>query len=83
MLGAPLAQAKMRYDATTSTVIYLFKIPLGSKRNFQVMQGTQWLDLLPGLAVLVANRRRLRLCHPRSQNLSNCFQTKKSVKRVR
>ncbi len=46
MLRAPLSVAKMSYDAPTGTVIYRSKMHLGLKRNFQVMPGTQWLELL-------------------------------------
>lgn len=37
---------KMRYDANTGTVIYRSKMHLGLKRNFQVMLGAAWLELL-------------------------------------
>lgn len=37
---------KMAYDAATGTVIYRSKMHLGLKRNFQVMPGAQWLELL-------------------------------------
>ena len=37
---------KMTYDAATGTVIYRSKMPLGLRRNFQVMPGAQWLVLL-------------------------------------
>ena len=46
MLRAPMSLAKMTYDAATGTVIYRSKMHLGLKRNFQVMPGTQWLELL-------------------------------------
>ncbi len=36
----------MTYDAATGTVIYRSKMHLGLKRNFQVMPGAQWLELL-------------------------------------
>lgn len=36
----------MSYDAAPGTVIYRSKMHLGLKRNFQVMPGTQWLELL-------------------------------------
>ena len=38
--------AKMTYDAASGTVIYRSKMHLGLKRNFQVMPGAQWLELL-------------------------------------
>ena len=43
---APMSLEKMRYDANTGTVIYRSKMHLGLKRNFQVMPGAQWLELL-------------------------------------
>ncbi len=46
MLRAPMSLAKMTYDAATGTVIYRSKMHLGLKRNFQVMPGAQWLELL-------------------------------------
>ena len=36
----------MRYDAATGTVIYRSKMHLGLKRNFQVMPGAEWLEVL-------------------------------------
>ena len=46
MLRAPLSLAKMSYDAASGTVIYRSKMHLGLKRNFQVMAGAEWLELL-------------------------------------
>ncbi len=46
MLRAPMSLEKMRYDAETGSVIYRSKMHLGLKRNFQVMPGAQWLELL-------------------------------------
>ena len=46
MLRAPLSLEKMTYDAETGTVIYRSKMHLGLKRNFQVMPGAEWLELL-------------------------------------
>ena len=40
------ALEKMRYDAQTGTVIYRSKMHAGLKRNFQVMPGAAWLELL-------------------------------------
>ena len=37
---------KMTYDAATGTVIYRSKMHAGLKRNFQVMPGAAWLELL-------------------------------------
>ncbi|HXM80394.1 MAG TPA: transposase [Burkholderiales bacterium] len=34
------------YDAETGTVIYRSKMHAGLKRNFQVMPGAEWLELL-------------------------------------
>ena len=45
MLRAPLS-LKMAYDAASGTVIYCSKMHLGLKRNFQVMPGAEWLELL-------------------------------------
>jgi len=36
----------MSYDAATGTVTYRSKMHAGLKRNFQVMPGAQWLELL-------------------------------------
>jgi hypothetical protein len=46
MLRAPFSLAKMTYDPASGTVIYRSKMHLGLKRNFQVMSGAQWLELL-------------------------------------
>jgi len=46
MLRAPMALEKMTYDAKTGTVIYRSKMHLGLKRNFQLMPGAEWLELL-------------------------------------
>lgn len=46
MLRAPLALEKMTYDAATGTVIYRSKMHAGLKRNFQLMPGAEWLELL-------------------------------------
>ncbi len=46
MLRAPMPLEKMTYDAATGTVIYRSKMHLGLKRNFQVMPGAEWLELL-------------------------------------
>ncbi len=43
---APMSLEKMRYDANTGTVIYRSKMHWGLKRNFQVMPGAEWLELL-------------------------------------
>ncbi len=45
-LRAPMSLEKMRYDPATGTVIYRSKMHLGLKRNFQVMPGAEWLELL-------------------------------------
>ncbi len=45
-LRAPMSLEKMTYDAETGTVIYRSKMHLGLKRNFQVMPGAEWLELL-------------------------------------
>jgi hypothetical protein len=36
----------MHYDAQTGTVIYRSKMHAGLKRNFQLMPGAEWLELL-------------------------------------
>jgi hypothetical protein len=46
MLRAPMSLQKMTYDAATGTVIYRSKMHAGLKRNFQVMSGAAWLELL-------------------------------------
>jgi len=46
MLRAPLSLAKMSYDTASGTVIYRSKMHLGLRRNFQVMPGAEWLELL-------------------------------------
>ncbi len=45
-IRAPLSLAKMTYDGATGTVFYRSKMHLGLKRNFQVMPGAEWLELL-------------------------------------
>jgi len=37
---------KMNYDAASGRVIYRPRMYLGLKRNFQVMAGAEWLELL-------------------------------------
>jgi hypothetical protein len=46
MLRAPMALEKMTYDRATGTVIYRSKMHAGLKRNFQLMPGAEWLELL-------------------------------------
>ena len=46
MIRAPMSLEKMTYDRASGTVIYRSKMHLGLKRNFQVMPGAQWLELL-------------------------------------
>src|SRR6267143_3026192 len=46
MLRALLSLEKMTYDAATGSVIYRSKMHVGLKRNFQVMSGAEWLELL-------------------------------------
>ena len=46
MIRAPMSLEKMTYDPATSTLIYRSKMHLGLKRNFQVMPGAEWLELL-------------------------------------
>lgn len=46
MLRAPMSLDKTTYDTKSGTVIYCSKMHLGLKRNFQVMPGAEWLELL-------------------------------------
>jgi hypothetical protein len=46
MLRAPFSLEKTSYDAAKGTVIYRSKLHATLKRNFQVMPGVQWLELL-------------------------------------
>lgn len=46
MLRAPFSLEKMSYDEKTGTVIYRSHMHKSLKRNFQVMPGAQWLELL-------------------------------------
>ena len=46
MLRAPLSLEKMSYDAKTGMVLYRSHMHKGLKRNFQLMPGAQWLELL-------------------------------------
>ncbi len=45
-LRAPMSLEKMTYDAATGSVIYRSKMHASLKRNFQVMSGAEWLELL-------------------------------------
>lgn len=42
----PMSLEKMSYDAETGTVICRSRMHAGLKRNFQVMPGAEWLELL-------------------------------------
>ena len=46
VLHVPMSLRKMTYDAATGTVSYRSKMHAGLKRNFQVMSGAAWLELL-------------------------------------
>ena len=46
MLRAPLSLDKLEYVAASGTVIYRSKMHATLKRNFQVMPGAKWLELL-------------------------------------
>jgi hypothetical protein len=46
MLRAPFSLEKTTYDAAGGMVIYRSKLHATLKRNFQVMPGVQWLELL-------------------------------------
>ncbi len=41
-----IQKLKMTYDASSGMVIHRSKMHLGLKRNFQVMPGAEWLELL-------------------------------------
>ncbi len=46
MLRAPFSLEKMTYDDKSGSVIYRSHMHKSMKRNFQVMPGAQWLELL-------------------------------------
>ena len=46
MLRAPFSLEKTSYDAASGTVIYRSRLHATLKRNFQLMPGVQWLELL-------------------------------------
>ena len=46
MVRAPMSLENMTYDPATGTVIYRSMMHLGLKRNFLVMPGAEWLELL-------------------------------------
>jgi hypothetical protein len=46
MLRAPFSLEKTTYDAARDAVIYRSKVHATLKRNFQVMSGAEWLELL-------------------------------------
>ena len=46
MLRAPFSLEKITYDAARGMVIYRSKLHATLRRNFQVMPGAQWLELL-------------------------------------
>ena len=46
MLRAPMSLEKMTDESAAGTVIYRSKMHAGLKRNFQVMSGAAWLELL-------------------------------------
>src|SRR5437879_13285044 len=46
MLRAPLSLEKMTYLPDTGMVMYRSHMHKGLKRNFQLMPGAQWLELL-------------------------------------
>jgi hypothetical protein len=46
VLRAPFSLEKMTYDARTGMVICRSRMHKGLKRNFQLMPGAQWLELL-------------------------------------
>ena len=50
MLRAPLSLEKMTYLPDAGMVVYRSHMHKGLKRNFQLMPGAQWLELLVALA---------------------------------
>jgi hypothetical protein len=46
MLRAPFALEKMTYDPPTGNVVYRSRMHATLKRNFQLMPGAEWLELL-------------------------------------
>lgn len=46
MPRAPFSLEKTTYDAARGTVVYRSKLHATLKRNFQVMPGVEWLELL-------------------------------------
>ena len=46
MRRTPLSLEKMTYDVGSGTVIHRSKMRLVLKRNFQVMPGARWFELL-------------------------------------
>jgi hypothetical protein len=46
MLRAPFSLEKTTYDAARGALIYRSKLHATLKRNFQVMPGVDWLELL-------------------------------------
>ena len=46
MLRAPFSLEKMRYDEHTGMVLYRSHIHKSLKRNYQLMPGAQWLEML-------------------------------------
>ncbi len=46
MLRAPFSLEKMRYDERTGMVLYRSHLHKSLKRNYQLMPGAQWLELL-------------------------------------
>jgi hypothetical protein len=46
MLRAPFSLEKTIYDAASGTILYRSKLHATLKRNFQVMPGGEWLELL-------------------------------------
>lgn len=46
MLRAPFSLEKMRYDVRTGVVLYRSALHNSLRRNFQLMPGGEWLELL-------------------------------------
>ena len=46
MLRAPFSLEKMSYNASNGTIVYRSKLHATLKRNYEVMPGVEWLELL-------------------------------------
>ena len=46
MIRAPFALEKMEYKPGSGVIVYRCKLHASLKRNFQIMPGAKWLELL-------------------------------------